>query len=152
MKAISFNAISIAAILAGRKTMTRRPLGKCERWHVGDEAWVRTGWTDEQGKQHPAMFMKRENSPFSIRITAHWVECVQEISAEDVECEGIDVVRCLPKFASPTIGTNYIILWVARRLFELRWDAIYAKVPGKRWRDNPAIEALTFEVIKEEEK
>lgn len=139
MKAISFDAISIAAIRQGHKTMTRRPLGRYRRWFVGDEAWVKVEWIDEQGKERPAIFCPRRCSPFSIRITAHRMEYLRAITAEDVEREGLDVARCLPH---PEM--------VALRLFEERWDSIYGKMPGKRWRANPLLEVLTFQVITED--
>jgi hypothetical protein len=152
VKFISFDAISIEAIRAGKKTMTRRPVKGYEfyyvmqgdnasnfvnvrmkrpitRWRVGDEAYVKTGWTDATGKKHPAMFMKRVDSPFSIRITAHRVERLQDISAGDVVAEGVEI----------THNYQYDFWW--------RWDSIYKHVLGKRWEDNPLVEVLTFEVV-----
>ncbi len=136
MKTIAFDALSIAAIRAGTKNMTRRPyivrhLRDNIHWKVGDEAWVRTGWVDDAGKRHPAMFMKRADSPFSIRITAHRVERLQEITAEDVEREGVEIHN----------DYQYDFWW--------RWDSIYKHMPGKRWEDNPLVEVLTFTVIEE---
>lgn len=149
MKVISFDSVSLAAILAGSKTMTRRPLGHKERWHVGDEAWVKTTWIDEHGKKQPAMFCPRRCSPFSIGITEHRIERLRAITAEDVEREGIDVVSHLP--LCPDILTiEQLIEMTAWRLFEERWDSIYGKTPSKRWVDNPLVEVLTFEMMLED--
>ena len=156
MKAISFDAISIEAILAGKKTMTRRPMhitpetefsyGSRNRWKVGDTAYVKTGWVAEAGKKHPAMFMPKVNSPFSIRITGHSIQHLRVICAQDVEREGIDVVNHLP--LCPDILTiDQLIGMVASRLFQERWNGIYGKRPPYRWKDNPLVECLTFIVI-----
>jgi hypothetical protein len=156
MKTISFDAISIEAIRAGKKTMTRRPVKEMGwdweieldhegepiqvqsqypvvRWAVGDIAYVKTGWTDFDGKKHPAMFCPRSRSPFSIRITAHRVERLQEITPQDVEREGI---QC-----------EVLTYYVYQLYFRNRWDGIYGKRPPYRWEDNPLVEVLTFEVI-----
>lgn len=171
MKAISFDTISIEAIRAGKKTMTRRPIKECDapplppnivaritfdgrfynmpRWQVDDEAWVKTGWTDAEGKVHPAMYMKRVDSPFRIRITAQRIERLQDITAVDVEREGIDLVGNLPmvpSFVSATKSIEYI----AKYLFHDRWARIYEVMRPRSyrfWDFNPWVEVLTFEVI-----
>ena len=118
------------------------------RWRVGDEAWVKTGWVDEQGKYHPARYMLKAHSPFSIKIIAHRVEYLRAISPEDVEREGIDVVNNLP--LCPDILTIQQLMEItAWSLFKDRWDSIYGKMPRSvRWQDNPLVEVLTFEVVK----
>lgn len=143
MKTISFDAISIAAIRTGEKTMTRRPVKKwgmadgmaVQSWEVGDVAYARTG-----------RFMRRIDSPFSIRITACRIESLQKITAKDVELEGIDVVNHLP--LCPDILTiDQLIGMTASHLFEDRWDGIYKKTWYYKWDVNPLVEVLTFEVI-----
>ena len=175
MKSISFDAISIESIRAGKKTMTRRTvklayledgfildakIAVISRWAVGDEAWVKTGWIDADGKKHPAMFIKRVDSPFSIRITAHRVERVQEISSEDTTHEGVYLHYgdgYDAKIGAAILWANFgkedkqralnVIHEAAIEAFKRRWNGIYGKRPPYRWEDNPLVEVLTFEVI-----
>ena len=148
MKTISFDAISIQAILTGKKTMTRRPIKDMPkaRWEVGDVAWVRTGWTDDNGKKHPAIFMPKSKSPFSIMIIAHGIHLLWEITPHDIEKEGIDIVSHLPMLISPD-KVDKIIDFVAKQLFSERWDSIYGGTIGKQWENNPIVEVLTFKII-----
>jgi len=150
MKTISFDAVSIEAILAGKKTQTRRPLTKhifvagrfnvfdelVPRWKVGDEAWAKT-----------KRYERRVDSPFNIRITGHKVERVQDISYRDVEAEGVDVVGNMPLVMNPAGNVIALLDMVSKRLFRERWYGIYNINSPYRWENNPLCEILVFEVF-----
>lgn len=91
---------------------------------VGNEFSKRIGW-----------------KPLRIRITDIRQERLQDISKDDAWAEGCPW-SCLMGRYNPC----YEIL-DPREWYAEVWDAINTR-PGDRWRDNPLVWALTFEVVK----
>lgn len=109
---ISFSATWVRAILAGRKSQTRRvcdltrvqkpPI--CRLGGVGDRLWVKETWSpvgeeppmyaadfpsQVGGPWKPSRFMPRGASRIDLRITAARIEALQLITEADVLAEGI---------------------------------------------------------------
>jgi hypothetical protein len=181
---------SVRAILAGRKTQTRRvirhpPLIDCDMddcpyGQIGDRLWVRETWTGyelgiglafddpifvyradgEEGNKlfrgtqeecsvswHSPIHMPRKIARIELEITDIRVQRIQEISAGDVEAEGIDVISDLPLAPIPHDSSDDLILFVAQRKYRAIWDALNAK-RGFGWESNPWVWALTFCMVK----
>jgi hypothetical protein len=144
----------IRALLADRKTMTRRlatsPLRKCA---PGDFLWVKEnfwqyraaagntvinpqadwpdGWSpagEECGKGAaltPSIHMPRVASRLTLEVIGLKAQWLHEISYEDIGAEGL----------TPGARLSFIDLW--------------NKLHGERaWNDNPPVVALTFKVHK----
>lgn len=96
----------------------------------------------------PARFCPRVASRITLEITGIRVERVQEISPEDVEAEGLDVVSWLPEpaFMPPGADGEEITKFMAIDMFSELWDEINAK-RGYPWADNPRVFVLEFERI-----
>lgn len=150
---IIFSGPMVLAILAGRKTQTRRPVKpgatKCPYGSPGDALWVRETWrcrklpdcqqeidykADHYDSWHyqwrPSIFMARAASRIKLRITGIRKERLQEISDANAVAEGV-----LP--------------FEARSGFMELWDRIYA-TKGQGWDTNPRVWVITFERIVEE--
>lgn len=154
---IIFSGDMVRALLAGRKTQTRRlstsPLSKVE---PGDLLYVRERfrlpsvddalkptdapgaiWYDADGapddseewsqRSRPAIHLPRDASRLTLLVRSVNLEALQDISEADAQSEGVE----------SDIGDH-------RRAFETLWNALH---PDELWLDNPEIVALTFEVI-----
>jgi hypothetical protein len=169
-RGIMFSAAMVQALLAGRKTQTRRlatsPLRKCQ---IGDRLWVREGWSHTGdgvwqiqdarmmglagvifmadgrrlgAKYWPSTHMPREFSRLTLLISDVRVERLQDITAQDAWAEGADPVHMKPggHTGNPSDG------WLCYQAgFRSLWDSLHDK-PGERWQDNPELVALTFTV------
>ena len=146
---IIFSAPMVRAILAGRKTMTRRlatsPLRKCE---PGDLLWVRETWapsdpvpaykadnpnSDGWGWR-PSIHMPRSASRITLRVTAVRVERLQDISEEDATAEGVN-----PAVAGRS-RWNYPI-YSHRTGFVRLWNELHGE---HAWLGNPEVVAISF--------
>jgi len=133
----------VKAILAGRKTQTRRVKKKNKiPYERGDHLWVRETWrpavtmeghvfyaADEedaaQYKWKPSIFLKRKHSRITLEVLNVRIERVQEITKKDAVAEGF-------------IGrAAFIELW--EKLNEPR---------GFGWGENPFVWVVDFKVIK----
>lgn len=147
----------------------------CPYGKPGDRLWVRETWnhydlwtpgpegygkavyraTDEPGKEvgwRPSIFMPRWASRINLEITNVRVERLNDISAEDVVAEGVDlhpdnITRDLePYFPEPT---DDLIddAWTAyyRTGFAELWD----KINGKKqpWSSNPWVWVVEFKKV-----
>lgn len=148
-KPILFSGAMVNAILAGRKTMTRRVVkndAKCP-YEAGDKLWVREtfavncvdgkdlvfyradcGSDGDGAKWKPSIFMPRQHSRITLRITEVRLERLQDMKREDAEAEGIG--------DSP--------LW--RPAFKQLWDGLNAE-RGYGWDTNPWVWVVSFEKI-----
>jgi hypothetical protein len=149
---ILFSGDMVLAILAGRKTQTRR-LHEKPRYAVGDRLWVREAWdipivdpdyladikykadggnffSQTRGERmgwRPSIHMPRWASRISLRVLAVRQEPLRDMTPEDARAEGV-VDALFPK------GT-----------FAELWDCLN----GKRapWASNPTVCVYTFERI-----
>jgi len=103
-KPILMNGSNVGAILAGRKSQTRRVSEKA-RYAVGDHLWLRETWAvrPEDNRPfyratyagaceipwRPSIFMPRWASRLTLEVTAVRYERLQEISEADAIAEGI---------------------------------------------------------------
>jgi hypothetical protein len=119
---IPLSAYWVRALLAGRKSQTRRVCNpkrrligdepSCPYGPVGDRLWVRETWRpagplfpgqnlyradfaadDKSGPWKPSRFMPRVASRIDLRITGVRLESLQSITEEDVRAEGVRVQR-----------------------------------------------------------
>jgi len=163
-------ALCISALGNGEYAGGSDPWRRCPYGAPGDRLWVKeTFWTQHHGPplvweqqplhyaadvedprqvedyaKRPSIFMPRWASRITLEITEVRVERVQEISAEDVAAEGVEIPRL-----EPDRGTT----WyegkeddLARHPFSLLWDSINAK-RGYSWETNPWVWAVTFRVL-----
>lgn len=169
---IIFSTPMIQALLADRKTQTRRlgtsPLRNVE---VGDLLWVREHWRTESdyyndlapsdmsgeepiiytadadwsdnhtvGRHRQGMHMPRWASRLTLKVTRVRHDRLQRITREDCRSEGHP--RRAHQHPDPDVDLD-----AARDWFMDLWDDLHDK-PGERWRDNPMVVALNFEVIR----
>jgi len=100
------------------------------------------------------LFMPRWASRITLEVTGMRVQQVQEISNEDAQAEGIDVLEHWhdvrePVFADPerTMLIHQGRIGLTAYFADL-WDAIYAK-RGLGWNANPWVWAITFRRLEE---
>lgn len=157
---ILFSTPMVEAIIAGRKTQTRRIAkgDKCPYGEPGDILWVRETWqlttwchvsdenygyiykASENGRDweensedwtwRPSIFMPKEACRLRLKITERRRESLHNITWEDAQAEGCTGYR--PTQDEPT--DEY------RRL----WEKING--PGS-WASNPLVWVLNFEKI-----
>lgn len=151
---ISFNEEMVRALLAGRKTQTRRlagadrPTGPCKFGAPGDLLWVRERWAPHRRNDRtfvysadakrpqrvtwrPSYHMPRQASRIVLEIIDVRVERVTDIREPDARAEGFD---------------DSDRLWKdARGWFHQLWDRINTE-PGTRWNDDPWVWVIAFRV------
>lgn len=142
--AILFSDPMVRAILAGRKTTTRRVVMSKRRWELmrpGDLLWVREAWRprghgyeyrasalDPRGRRwHPSIFMPRDASRLTLQIVSVDQEMLQAISETQAKYEGADP-DCLGSYREP---------------FRQLWDELNGK-RGFGWYRNPLVWVITF--------
>lgn len=156
---IIFNTQMVQAILAGKKTQTRRVCKKTvyPYGEVGDELWVRetfnADWCDHviykadggsaieagyksEPKWKPSIFMPRKLSRIQLLIKRVRVEKIQDIKLNDIIKEGI--IDNPGKEADHRIKIKWINLW----------NSINEK-RGYGWNKNPDVWVIEFELKKE---
>lgn len=165
IRPILFSAPMIRALLAGRKTQTRRLKFKAE---PGDLLWVKETWahvanfpptaryyaTDdvhELRKKRPSIFMPRWASRLTLQVTEVQLERLHDISCDDAVVEGI--------YAMADVGddpAHLVWTWAddatrhetPRAAYAALWDEINGERPGASWADNPIATVITFLVHK----
>jgi hypothetical protein len=156
---IIFSAPMVRALLAGRKSQTRRLASSpLRRVQAGDRLWVRENFYQYGGpieyaadgppsfqrKLTPSIHMPRWASRLTLKVSDVRFQRLQRISRDDAIAEGIE------PFDGPLGGwTDY---------FDLRqpigdpidsYCTLWASLHGaESWNADPQIVALTFEVIK----
>ena len=171
---ILFSAPMVRALLAGRKTMTRRLVTNraAARIEVGDVLWVKETWAyfggDEYiyqrdpgavqyrasadafespagGRWRPSIFMPRWASRISLLVTGKRTERAHDISEADARAEGIE--RC-GGFMGAVCWTNYGAdgpsFDHSRDSFRSLWCSINGP---ESWSANPEVFAFTFERV-----
>lgn len=96
----------------------------------------------------PSIHMPRWASRITLEITGVRLERVQDISADDVEAEGIDVVSKLPALPPPGADLDKLTTTIARHLFHELWDSINAN-RGYGWDINPWVWVIEFARVEE---
>ena len=138
---IIFSPTMVRALLAGRKTQTRRlatsPLARCV---PGDRLWVREGYAQHAagfdyradfagfsqpaaGPWRPSIHMPRWASRLTLHVEAVRVERLQDIREADAVAEGMN--------------------WPVWRLFQSVWNSLHGP---DAWNENPHVVVLTFRV------
>lgn len=148
-KAISFAPDLVRALIAGRKTVTRRivrphptrrpSIAKCPIAQPGDRLHVREPWAEIDGrfvyladrpiagvKFKPAMYMPRRAARLMLAVTAVSAERLHAITPAAARAEGCPIDAADPSG------------W-----FAALWDSLHA-APGERWVDDPFVWAITF--------
>lgn len=137
------------AVLAGRKTQTRR-LVKGKEWyspvmdcvmtsqHNGRMKW----WVGQTYAVQPGRGQKAVGR---IKLLAIRMERLQAISEADAQAEGCELEAWPPgDDDGPTrFRLNY------RGQYRKLWDSIYT-APGTRWADSPLVWVLEFELVRGE--
>jgi hypothetical protein len=148
---------------------------KCPHGSIGGLLWVRERWAvaecydafkpselvltrrqveyyasqgylgNVRGKWRPSIFMPRWASRINLDMTGIRVARVQDISSQDVEKEGIDVVSKLPLFINPEADMERMVNFVAHDLFSKLWDSINGK--KYPWDSNPYVWCIEFKKI-----
>lgn len=151
-KPILFSGPMVLAIIAGRKTQTRRIMKPQPVWTAGEKLWVKEGLRNTAGfvayqaddtmpgnrttpwrwakKTLPSMFCPRWASRITLTVTAVRCERLQAISEADAIAEG---AQCA---GFPASLTN-------RGAFAKLWD----KINGKKhpWESDPWVWVIEFE-------
>ena len=129
----------------------------CPYGQPGDRLWVRETWKDDyippedhdaplscgthcgylykadgedEGPWKPSIFMPRAASRITLEVTGVRVERLQEISGEDAEAEGVQLVGGAAMWPHINRGDKM------RCAFEQLWDSLNAK-RGFGWEKNP---------------
>lgn len=167
-RGIIFSAPMVLALLAGRKTQTRRlATSPLRRAQIGDRLYVRET-AQEVGEGYlviyradypacvpahfenvpaldeiktpwrPSIHMPRRWSRLTLIVTDVRTEALDDISGADALAEGI------PWASDRTINCPSDEL-DARQRFRDLWDSLHT-AEGERWCDSPEIVALTFDV------
>lgn len=89
-----------------------------------------------------SIFMRRDASRLTLKITDVRIERLQDISEADAIAEG--VVPAFEGFALTKAGE----CWgpTAKKSYAVLWDSINGKTKGAAWDDNPWIVAISFKV------
>lgn len=103
------------------------------------------------GKLRSPMFMPRWASRITLIVTDVRVQRLNDISAEDAREEGVErrsrSVRQINLFGASNEQREVIYLQACRWEFETLWDSINGNKPGRAWKDNPWVAAITFNPI-----
>lgn len=166
---INFNAAMVQALLAGRKTQTRRvltpqpatiPAGQYADSYCSEQKTLANPrgmsrdwclWTadNRQGRDFAGvpyvpgdrLWVQTDHlSRLTLIVTDVRVQRVQDISTDDIYAEGT------PGAWDHT--GKHTCLVACRTAFHDLWDAIHAKRPERQWNANPWVCALTFDVVK----
>lgn len=156
---IKFSDEMLAAVIAGRKTQTRRLIDKetLRLFDVASEAGecFPLGCNDDQPfeRYHIEFFPygaigdtinfadKDGNIKGEIEIANVWLQRVQEISQEDAQAEGFELTGWIPTYSDPDSGGEQ---FTPVDNFAEAWIDIYGY---KEWESNPWVWAIKFKVL-----
>lgn len=150
---IPLNTAMVQAVLAGRKTQTRRPGAHPPvGWNPGDTLWVRETWAPGGApgtqaayryradgdflspgeKWRPSIHMPRAAARLTLQVTRVWRERLMDISWQNILAEGVgddwDRKKIGP-FQTPTAEMQDEL----RADFRHLWASIYGEAPGGGW-------------------
>lgn len=158
---IIFSGVMVRALLAGRKTMTRRlaltPNDNPSTWQriqAGDMLWARESFRIDQGVAcyaadcadairalhvwAPSIHLPRFRSRLTLIVTAKRTERLQNITKADVLAEGI----------SERNGTSLSDVFTGwHEPFAALWDSLHTD-ERCNWSANPEVVAISFSVQK----
>lgn len=101
-----------------------------------------------KGRWRPSIHMPRWASRLTLEVVSVRVERVQEISASNAKAEGCDpYIYGEGLVKPPRYGDEYQYRPDYRMGFEILWDRINGKKPGRSWADNPWVWVLEFKVV-----
>nr|DAR29724.1 MAG TPA: ASCH domain protein [Caudoviricetes sp.] len=161
---ILFSTPMVRAILAGRKTMTRRVAKpKFQNWQVKDRLWVRETYClvdgrvvyaadcdadtleINRGEWKPSIFMPRKYSRILLEITGLKREQLQDISEADAKREGVNK-EFLIDIATFVHGSEDAI--TKNESYKLGFRSIWEQINGRdSWKQNPEVVAIGFKVL-----
>jgi hypothetical protein len=139
-KPIIFSGEMVLAILAGKKTMTRRRLLPKQRksdcniklpYQIGDVLWVKENYRKSQKIKEwkSPLFMPKSAARIWLKVTDVRIERLQDISPADARAEG----------------------FITRSDFKIYWNSLYANKPEKQWDANPYVCVVEFQRIEKPE-
>lgn len=166
---VPFSAPMVLAILAGRKTQTRRLWrGQWAKVQPGDRLWVREAWRpspdgpiyrategesgivapDDSPRWKPSIHMPRWASRLTLRVTKVRRQRLWDISERDCKAEGVHWLKTGARDyrwgMDRSLGMRGSYPYHA---FQVAWDALNgARAP---WAANPEVAAISFEVLRE---
>lgn len=165
MKRISFKDSGglhlTQAVLAGRKTMTRRIARQKSRVYtageivaiqqayreVADYAEMIDATRDTAGWNNK-LFVKAELMPHHIRITDVRVEFLQDISDEDCLWEGLQPILDIATKTPHVNGYFFCGSYSTYKSPRAAFAALIDKVSGRgTWDSNPLVWAYSFELV-----
>lgn len=173
-KPIIMGAESVRAILAGRKTVTRRLAkfadGRCGVLRfkpyatAGQRLWVRETWAPgvyradvllsaqsfvpPGGRWRSPIFMPRAFSRIDLEAVSVRAERLQEITEEDAEREGVRRFHDqFPNFSRAQTLTSGEVAAVSqfRSGYAVAWDELNAD--KATWKSNPWVWRIEFRVV-----
>ena len=139
----------------GRVTIWDAVSNLCRfRWPDGEVDWYEPSRlipnSDEGWKLMPAPSMPDWACLHTVTVTDVRPEQLGDISAKDVEAEGVDVAAKLPAFPPPEVRSpeklDELATFVARLLFKELWESTYGK---DSWNSELWVWAYTFKLNKE---
>jgi hypothetical protein len=98
--------------------------------NIANLDWPQTGFN---GKWHPSIHMPRWASRITLEITNVRVERIQDITASNIESEGV--------LKQQTEFGDILDIWIKL------WDSINGKRPGCSWIDNPWVWVIEFKKV-----
>jgi hypothetical protein len=155
---ISFNEEMVRALLAGRKTQTRRlagaqrPAGPCKFGVPGDLLWVRERWApNPRGGADGHAFIYSADADRSTRVA--WKQsyhmpreaCRIVLEITDVRVERVTDIREADARAEGFDGAAEQLWKDARGWFHQLWNRINSE-PGTRWSDDPWVWVIHFKL------
>lgn len=166
-KRLIFTDRQVAAALRGEKTQHRIPVPRHDKvtlplkyaGQLKDGTWMFTDNVppEKWDSWFPAEYLKGGGvkCPYPVgcevwvkgtdlRYTVTAVRCqrVQEITAPDVEAEGVAFANMLPAFVPPGADLDKIANAIARHAYSKTWDATHGP---DSWDRNDYVWALTLE-------
>lgn len=134
MKPILFNSDMVRAILAGKKTQTRRVCKVSSRTMNIENKDCKSVVYPSSNLWYPSIHMPKEAARIFLRVTNVRVERLQGISHGDLSKEGISADDNL-----------------MRKQFREIWDST-TKDRRHKWNANPFVWVIEFERIEKEEE
>ncbi len=139
-------------ILDGTKTQIRRvvkPWENTTEGTAGDIGYVCTGISMKWavGKTYAIQPGVTAYPVGRFRLTSIEKRLLHDLTADDVQASGIDVMGHLPMMVNPGTTKKQLedfILWTAKRLFAEEWNMNNHKHP---WSSNPCVWVLGLEVV-----
>ena len=150
-RGIIFSSEMVKALLAGRKTVTRRLDRSWLKYKKGDEIWVRETWNGNREvgicykateplmdgcPWRPSIFMPRWASRLSFVLTEDArLEKLQDITEDEAIMEGIVLEHYN--------NMHRLRATPFKNCFGFLWNSLHTK--ENRWEDNPKVVRLCWQ-------